>query len=309
MLPLFLLLGACPLLATADKPVPVTYYSRTTPDYERRVGPDGEPVAEYYAISFGGRFDGTVWDEAQSKENFPQIAGMVAEHLARQNYRFAPDNKSATLLIALHWGRTLPPSTDSFDDSIARLGSATSTVQQGLNSPIHVPECPQDTSNVTSSVRAEMAERSEAAAALDSSLALLDMDNRARERRNLETARILGYFDEMSRMDSLGGFVGTDRFAELRSELEEPRYYIALTAYDFREAVERQNKKVLWSTRISIRSTGNRFADSIPAMIASAASSFGTNTDRLIRDRRGEVEIGELEVVETAVPSPPRHSR
>jgi hypothetical protein len=128
------------------------------------------------------------------------------------------------------------------------------------------------------------------------------MENNVRDRRNEEIARVLGYVDEMRNMNDLGGFAGSDRFTTMRNELEDPRYYIVLTAYDFKQATEKGKRKILWTSRISIDARGNKFMDRMEQMVARAANSFGENTQRLVRERVGEVEIGEAIVVGTETP-------
>jgi hypothetical protein len=127
----------------------------------------------------------------------------------------------------------------------------------------------------------------------------MDMENRVRNRRNEENARVLGYVDEMAHMRSVGGFTGSDRFEELRTEIEESRYYIVLIAYDFKLASQKQKKKVLWTAHMSIRTRANNFTDSLETMVARAASHFGQNSGRLVRNYKGEVEIGDLEFIGT----------
>ena len=51
------------LIATADdKPIPVSIYSKVAHDYERELENGGTYKREYYAIGYGGRVDGMVWD-------------------------------------------------------------------------------------------------------------------------------------------------------------------------------------------------------------------------------------------------------
>jgi len=97
-----------PLVTADDKPWPVVIYSRVAPDYERVTQPDDRPTKEYYTIASGGRADGTIWDETQSKADFPEIAGSIAQELAKQNHSFAQGIEDAVLLIAIYWERTDP---------------------------------------------------------------------------------------------------------------------------------------------------------------------------------------------------------
>ncbi len=290
------LLTTAPSVAAAPETstIPVSFYSRTAPDYRRSLNSEGKPRREYYAISYGGRLDGTVWDQTQSKKDFPMIAGVAAEYLAAQNYYFAPNVNDATLLITIHWGCTLPRDDSPFSQTVSDFSTAQSviaTIEAG-------EEIDGEESDSGEKVAAQLAKQA--------ALERLAADSRFREKNNAQIARVIGYFDEMARLNRVGGFLSTDRLADLRSEIEESRYYIVLTAFDFQLAKAQQKKKVLWSTRMSICTRGNRFADHVATMIARAAPTFGTNTVRLVRDYRGEVEIGTPEVVDTDVTAPPK---
>ncbi len=302
-----LIFGLCLLSATsvfAEKAIPIVYYSRAAPDYKRKPGPDGKPAAEYYALSYGGKIDGTTWNDGFSKDDYPKIAGVVAEYLAKQNYFYATNAADAKLLLVLNWGQTLPANQGNFSQQVNDLGAALNTMKDVLaNAP-----APPDTSSqeaaagAAEQAAAQQQAEQQAADALNSALAGMELENSARDRRNEEIARILGYVDEMRNMSDLGGFAGTDRFTIMRNELEDPRFYIVLTAYDFKEATQKGKRKILWTSRISIDTRGNDFMGRMQQMIARAANSFGENTRRLVRERIGEVEIGEAIVVGTEDP-------
>ncbi len=298
------LIICCTLLVVTafanEKPLPVIYYSRAAPGYERPRGPDGKPQVEHYALSYGGRVDGTTWSEGMSKENFPKIAGVVAEQLAKQNYFYAQDAKSADLLLVIHWGQTIPFNQGNFTDQVNNLGVALTNLQAAQNvAPPPVPNSPEAAAGASEQAAAQQLDVQLAAAQLESSLVGMDMENRVRDRRGEEIARVIGYVDEMRRMSDLGGFVGEDRFTTLRNEVENPRYYIVLTAYDFKQATQKGKRNVLWTSRISIDTRGNNFMDRMEQMVTRAANSFGQNTNRLVRERTGEVEIGDAIVVGT----------
>lgn len=306
MRPTFLFIGLCASIlfaAAQEKSLPVIYYSRAAPGYERGIGTDGKPKRERYALSYGGRVDGTTWSEGMNKENFPQIAGVVAEQLAKQNYFYAQDADSADLLLVIHWGQTLPFNQGNFTDQVNNLGSALTNLSAAQSvEPPPVPTSQEGAAGATEQNAAQQLEVQQAAAQLESALVGMDMENKVRDRRNEEIARVLGYIDEMRHMSDVGGFMGGDRFTTMRNELEDPRYYIVLTAYDFKKATKQGKREVLWTSRISIDTRGNDFMDRMEQMVARAANSFGTNTKRLIRERTGEVEIGEAIVVGTDEP-------
>lgn len=286
-------------MAHAEKPLPVAIYSRVAPDYERPIQDDGKPAREYYAIGYGGRIDGTLWDQTQKKEDFPEIAGIIAEELAKQNYHFSPDKDTADLLVVIHWGRTNPTNVTNFADSINNAAQ----VYQSLG---NVGESQQAEGGLSLVSEAGLAAQ-QANAELDSALALIQMENRLQEQRDEDTARVIGYTDELSRNNDIARFAGSDRFDDLLREVQDPRYYVVVTAYDFDAVTQTTGEKKplpRWVTRFSIRTRGNNFMDRIEQMALKAGSYFGRESGRLIRDNRGEVQIGEMQVVSSGEPDP-----
>ena len=123
------------------------------------------------------------------------------------------------------------------------------------------------------------------------------MENRARDQINLPNAKLLGYLDEINDADGIQRWAGGgDRYNDLIADVEESRYYIIISAYDFPELVKHDKKKLLWQTRVSVRAPGNRFDDSFAAMLKGAAKYFGQDSGRLIRgeESKGTVELGDL---------------
>ncbi len=281
------------------RPLPVTIYSRIAPDYKREIQQDGKPAPEFYAIGFGGRIDGTLWNRTQVKEHFPQIAGTIAEELSKQNYYFAAEKEDADLMIIIHWGRTNPLDSDSFGDGVNVAGQAYQTLG-GAVSGIES----QDSGEGLSLVNPQTTAIADANAQLDSAMALIQMENRMQELRDEETAKVLGYTDELMRNNDIARFAGSDRFDMLLQDVHDPRYYVVVTAYDFEKLTENTKKrkpKPRWVTRFSIRTRGNDFMDSVAEMALSAGRYFGRESGQLIRDYEGKVSIGELQVVGTSI--------
>jgi hypothetical protein len=288
---LFAVLTSCSLFA-AERPLPVAIYSRVSSDYDRAIQSDGTPAREFYALAYGGRIDGTRWDETQSKADFPEIAGIIAQELAKQNYHFAPDKASADLMVVLHWGRTNPDNSVNFSDGINVVSDALGNALGETGSD-----------GAFSLVNEAAVAAGDAQARLDSALSLLQMENRDRQRREEDIAKILGYTDELKRNNDIARFAGSDRFDMLLNEVRDPRYYVVVTAYDFKQLTAdsgAQKPKPRWVTRFSIRTRGNDFMEKIDQMALKAGSYFGRDSGRLIRDRRGEVTIGDLQVVGTS---------
>ena len=294
----------CSAVWADDKPIPVSIYSRVSPNYERELEQDGTYKQEFYAIGYGGRVDGTVWDTTQEKENFPEIAGIVAEELAKQNYHFSPDKNTADLLIVLHWGTTAPFNSGNLTDSVNLAGDAFRALNDAQSVQVEVDTSSQEsTSQTVSLVSEQQMEIQRANAALDGALTSMQAERADQSRRDEQTAKVLGYTDELARNNDMARFAGSDRFNVLINEVQEPRYYVVVTAYDFDEITNQKKKKRKpdpeWITRFSIRTRGNDFMDRIDDMAMRAGNYFGRESGRLIRQRTGEVEIGDMQVIET----------
>lgn len=299
------------LAAADDGPLPVTIYARQAPSYERKLDANGRPEREYYAIGYGGRLDGTVWDLDQTKENFPEIAGIIAKELARQNYFFSENSADTDLLIVLHWGRTNPSGSGNFSDNVGIAGHAYREVQDAQNAIDNPSTAPAVGSGGTSvSVVGENQLRmQEALARLDSAITAMRLEERQRNYVDEDNAKVLGYTDEMHRGNDIAQHAGSDSFLALLNELRQPRYYVVVTAYDFNDVTKLKNArakpKPQWVTRFSIRTRGNQFMPSIEEMALRAGQYFGRNSKRLIRDHRGDVEIGEIQMIENDVEAAP----
>lgn len=111
----------------------------------------------------------------------------------------------------------------------------------------------------------------------------------------------------------LRNFAERDTLTEsLVEQIFEDCYFLLVTSMDF-EALKHNEKKVLWTTKISTTARGISFEASLPNMIENGAYYFGREmtipdivTKRMMK--KGTVEIGEATVQEyymsgTAVPS------
>lgn len=272
-------LGKSPASLTAS------VHSKTLNGYHRTKGVDGKFRPETYALSNGGFILSTVPDPSTEKVSASQVAAVLGPLLAQQNYHLAQDAKSADLLIVFYWGRTVP---------FVEVEQAAAIDRSGLS-----------------------------AAELEATYRMLAMQNRARDGITGQTfhnwengyqARLLGYTGEIPDEGDLRRLTAAaNTYDTLRVELEMPRYYIIVRAYDFRETVQRNNRKLLWETRISIRAQKNAFDRDFTAMLVRGAKHFGEDSVGLLRrsEREGRVDIGDMEVLgvsPTAVPQPSKES-
>jgi hypothetical protein len=296
-----LIVAASGLSATSSaKPLVVqtSVSSRVSPEYQRKTLPNGLPEKQLYAISNGGLAPGTMLDSSVEKVRFPAIAGIVAEHLGRQNYFLAPDSKSAQLLLVIQWGRTIPHNGLNYASAVNNVSSAMSNMR------VRVPE-PTGTNSMGTVATSSPNLIGEDTSVVDGALMMLDMETRMRYRSNEQNARLLGYVDAINDADGIARFAGAgDTFRELFEDLEDSRYYVLVKAYEFRAAVEKRESKLLWITRISVATRGLDFDESLRPMLARATPYFGRPTKRLIRDFKGAVELGESSVIEADAAMP-----
>jgi hypothetical protein len=94
-----------------------------------------------------------------------------------------------------------------------------------------------------------------------------------------------------------------DADSEMISDLAtEDLYVIAISAYDYGAAL-RQEKVLLWMTKISCPSIGLAMKDTLPAMLALAGPHIGRETAKPVSVKaseqfKGEVKIGDPTIVE-----------
>jgi len=95
----------------------------------------------------------------------------------------------------------------------------------------------------------------------------------------------------------------------MSNELNEERYFVILMAYDNQTRLKERKSRLMWVTRLSVRSPGNNFAEALPALARVGAEVFGRQVDGLVRVKaplgRGTVTIGELEVLGQAAEKTP----
>lgn len=294
----FLVASVClPVCLFAAETVATSVYSRVAKDYKRARVPGGGFKPEYYALANGGRLEGTTSDVTVDRVTYPEVAAIAMRLLAQQNYHYAQNKEQATLLLVLQWGGTIAFDNISYGQNVNVAASALSDLRAALG--------PQGMGSLEGGGASDsgggddFSDSAVTAAKERFEVALLRvlMDNRVRDQINKSNARILGYLDDLNDSNDIRRWAGGgDRFNDLIADVEESRYYIVISAYDFRELTERNKKKLLWQTRVSVRAPGNRFDDSFAAMLKSASKYFGQDSGRLIRgeETKATVELGDL---------------
>lgn len=276
-----LILGSLGTAAAAEELIATAVSGRVSQGYKRVKLDDGSYKPEFYALANGGRIAGTGSDLTVDRIQYPEVAEIAMRLLARQNYHYAQHADQATLMIVLHWGVTIAFNRGNYSQSVNQAAAAMAgSAPQGMGSQ------ERDQSAVPGDGISEDA------------MLMLMMENRTRDQINLPNARLLGYIDDINESNDIRRWAGGgDRYNDLVADVEESRYYIIVSAYDFDPLVKQGKKRLQWQTRVSVRAPGNRFDDSFAAMLKGASKYFGQDSGRLIRgeESKGVVELGELQ--------------
>jgi len=284
----------------------ITVYSSVNPIYRRDVQPDGSFRRETYAFGEGGYQGSPQKDFTIDGLSFMDVAHIIAQPLALQNYLPCDpkDPNHTDLLIMVYWGTTTGTDRAS--------SSPEYQIAQGFVPPPMPPMPPPPdgtggtamASDPSTSGRASLFAQAAAIKAANDgaqqlSSLMTGMANRQRDRQNSENAAILGYAEEMKRVD---GYVMTafeQQRRDIVDEVEESRYYVVLLAYDFQTLLKHKERKLLWQTRYSIPERRNDFGKQLAAMIQSASRYFGQDSHGLLRKPlpATTVTLGELKTL------------
>jgi len=310
------ILATSAALIAADT-VATAVYSKVSNSYKRQKTKDGRFKPEYYALSNGGRIYGTTSDQTVDRVTYPQVAEIATRLLTQQNYHYAQTKEQAKLLLVLQWGSTLAPDESHKQANVAANQVASDNVKSkvadlqgvlvgGGASQAQAENTAKNTLNgfgpsiMSSGYRNEHAALMAAADSMENQMLRTLVDNRVRDELNYRNARVLGYADDLADASDIRRWAGGgDRFKDLIIDVEESRYFIVVSAYDFQELLKTKKQKLLWQTRVSVRSPGNSFDDAYLAMLKSAAPYFGQNSGKLVRreESKGTVELGDLKFI------------
>ncbi len=245
-------------------------------DYQRPRDAAGALQPETYVFAEGQFLGGVIVDRALEQTTFSQITRTLAASLAKQNYVPAAAVNSAHLVIMVHWGMTLISEDPMKDINLQRAQealSAFSAAQEanGLANPT----------------------------ALNSATSAMGMAQQGVQDAVNRNAILLGYARSLAKERQQ--MMTTTGEITMSSELNEERYFVILMAYDNQTRLKERKSRVMWITRLSVRSPGNNFTEALPALARVGADVFGRQVDDLVRVKtplgRGTVTIGELEVL------------
>jgi len=249
-------------------------------DYVRPLDAEGWPLPETYVFMEGAHLGSTTADASEGKMTFDTITRTLAANLIKQNYVPTRDIAGAKLLIRVYWGSTQVYEDPQKLQDMDRLNAAVSTFRSsaeqngGIADPGDLNALMQDAAGDQFNTDGMIA-------------------------RN---AALLGY---KRSLDKLGNrIIATSDEEDLRGELSEERYFVVLLAYDYEFLCQKKKPRLLWVTRLSIRSPGNNFTEALPMLALAGAESYGRNQDDLQRVKvralpGGDVRMPEVEVLGT----------
>ena len=242
-----------------------------------------DPSKEVLTYAFmKGRFHpGTRNDPAMNNMSFSELVLEIATHLQKQNFLPVPDPQKADLLIVVHYGAT------SVQDSFEELQGITSLEDYEFGDEA-------------------VASASSGGGSVDVSAlnAIQDMQFEINKNLTIQQGNqgSMNYMAHLIGMEeAFVGEIGPSEERYLMNLLNEERYFIVLMAYDIPKLREGEIY-LYWTTRYSIRATGQAFGDALKDMNLVAGNYFGKNMGELVKKRvtdKSRVELGELEVVGT----------
>ncbi len=254
-------------------------------DYQRPRDAAGAVRPETYVFAEGQFLGGGTVDRGLEQTTFAQVTRTLAVNLARQNYLPAPDLNSAQLVIMVHWGTTMVSEDPMKDINLQRAQEALATFSaeqeaNGLADPT----------------------------ALNSATSAMGMARQGVQDAVNRNAVLLGFARSLERERSQ--MMTSTAEITMSNELNEERYFVILMAYDNQTRLKERKSRLMWVTRLSVRSPGNNFTEALPALARVGAEVFGRQVDGLVRVKaplgRGTVTIGELEVLgQAGEKSPP----
>lgn len=271
---------AVALPAAMDQSIAVS--STAVADYVRPADPAGGPRPETYVFAEGKFFGGGTVDGGLDRTTFADITRTLALNLAKQNYFPAGNAATADLLIMVHWGTTIiyeDPQRQFTLEAAQAASAAFSAAQEagGMADP--------------SALNFELGAMATARAGVEDAV-----------RRN---AILLGYARVLDR--ERRALQPTAIETTMVNELNEERYFIIVMAYDNKVRTKDHKSKLLWVTRLSVRSPGNNFVEALPTLAQVGADVYGRQLDDLVRvkTRLGTVKLHELEILGPAESTPP----
>lgn len=258
----------------------VTISSTAAPPYIRSKDANGHAINSTYIVAEGKHFESNTVDKRMSKTTLPDVLKLLAPGLTKQHYIPAPVPADADIIIVIHWGSTVV-----YEDPLS------STQDQARQAALEKYKDSYDKNGIADPGELnELASNSEGA-------------ENSRDAAIYRNAMLLGYAPTLEKLHRAPGMLREEE-RRLRDELNEERYFIVLMAYDYK-AFKQKDPKLLWVTRMSVRSAGTNFTEALPMLSEAGARVYGQQLNGLKQARsdvkEGHVTIGEMKTVDDNV--------
>ena len=237
-----------------------------------RAHDEASKVQTYHLIK-GKYFGGNVHDSSLDGVTFPEIAEHIALNLRRQKYFPEEDPAAGDLLIMVHYGASFYVGDPDYRN-VFNLNNYFAPVRKASG---------------------EMYNYDLSRNAIPEFYGFVLPSQRGFRKAAYVKAKMLGMDDIFTK--------GVHPYeALIQGELAaEGRYFFVLTAFDL-PLLRQGEKKVMWSTRYSIRQIGQSYQEALKELNLVAGHFFGKNLEGLISKRATDdslVEFGEIEVLGT----------
>lgn len=234
-------------------------------DYLKAKETDEGLVPETYHLVQGKRIGGYIKDKSLEDVPFMEVAQNLAQQLRSRDYYPAQAKEDGDLLIIVNWG---------------------------------VTEIQADFDELFPTDDEEAATEEDSDSFLDGAPGSI-LEEGGYSYREQSNAALIGFDRALRRKD-----LGTQDQFELQEMLQNERYFMILSAFDWQLLRKTGEKKLLWTTRFSLDAVKQGFDEAHFALSRGAANYFGTNLDGKLGKVNthvgpGEVETGELKVIET----------
>ena len=272
--PVYILLLSTLLFAVeafGNKPNRVAVKAKASEEYIKSRAEDPSKKIQTYHVIKGKYFGGNTDDPSMEAVTFLEIAENMSANLRRQNFFTETDPDKGDLLIMVNYGAT------NYDADYMELMGIDSLEDLGFGTET-------DTSEF---------DEFEAEEAFAADFLAMQAFNEGGRMSMMFKSKLLGLeemFDDRATNQDI---------YEFRDMVSEERYFVFLVAFDL-PAYRKGEKKVMWTTRYSMRAIGQPFDVAIGELNYVAGNFFGKNLDGLYSRRatdESEVRIGEIEVL------------
>ena len=299
-------------LLAAKKANRVAVRAEATKEYTLLRAQDKTAKVQTYHLIKGKYFGGNVDDPSLEDMSFPEIAEHIGLNLRRQKYFPEEDPATGDLLIMVHYGASYfidrsGNDYDRFRNEDDRSGNGYDRSGNGYDRFRNEDDSGNyddfwyygkfdldDYFPPVTTASGEIYHYNHSRNAIPDFYGFVLPSERGYVKAQYVRAKALG-MDDIFKLDV------TDYESSLQVELtDEGRYFIILTAFDL-PLLKKGEKKVMWTTRYSIRRIGQSYAQALKELNIVAGFYFGKNIKGLISKRATDksiVEFGEIEVID-----------